>query len=101
MYVEDLLEAGDQSFQEHARSTLNLFESKPRIYDRFDFFGSQIRTLHDGTMKMSQRYYARALKPMNAKGTFEEFRRERAIFLWLANTRPDVSSYANRAAQLT
>lgn len=101
MYVDDMINAGDQSFQLHAMSTLKVFESKPRVYDQFDFFGAQIRTLHDGMMSMSQRYYARTLRVVDKKATFEEFRRARALFSWLTNSRPDISCVANRAAQVT
>lgn len=101
MYVDDLLNAGNVNFQKHAESTLNVFDSKPRVNDHFDFFGAQVDTLDDGTIHMTQRYYARSLKPANIGGTYEEFRRERALFSWMTNTRPDVACVANKAAQVT
>lgn len=60
-----------------------------------------MRTLHDGSVALSQRYYARTLKLANKDGTFENFRREIALFSWLSNTRPDVACAENRAAQVT
>lgn len=63
MYVDDLLNAGDSLFQAHTESTLKLFDSKPRVYDNFDFFGAQVHSLHDGSRTLSQCYFASTMKP--------------------------------------
>lgn len=38
---------------------------------------------------------------MRLECTFDQFRRDRALFLWTAHTRPDMACIANRAAQAT
>lgn len=43
--VDDCLNAGLDSFEKHTMKTLELFDLKPRVYDSFDFFGTQIRTI--------------------------------------------------------
>lgn len=48
MYVEDLLTFGYLEYQEPTRLSLTTFEEKTGLYDNFDLFGVQIRTLHDG-----------------------------------------------------
>lgn len=41
-YVDDYLNSGTPENEMISEKTLKLFESKPRIYDNFDFFGAQI-----------------------------------------------------------
>lgn len=38
LYVDDSLNAGTPKFENMTESTLHRFESKPRIYDSFDFY---------------------------------------------------------------
>lgn len=45
-YVEDNPNAGHEMFEDKSMMTLKLFEAKPRIYDNFSFFGTQVSTLH-------------------------------------------------------
>lgn len=101
MYVDYLLIAGNVAFQKHTEKTLKHFESKPRVYDRFDFYGAQIASHDDGSTTMTQEYYVRTMKPADKKGTYQNFRKERAFFSCLTSTRPDGACIANRAAQVT
>lgn len=54
IHVDYLLNAWDQEFQDHTKLTLTTFEAKPGVYDNSDSFGTQIRTLHDGSFTMLQ-----------------------------------------------
>lgn len=101
LYVDDCLNAGHESFQNLTTAITKQFDCKPRVYDKFDFFGSQINTLSDGSFSMSQEYYAKNLNIIPSDVTFEEFRKYRALFSWMIHTRPDMACYANRASQVT
>lgn len=101
MYVDDLLNAGNAEFQLHTEATLDLFDTKARVNDSFDFFGAQIKSNPDGSTEMTQQYYARSLKVISTEVSYEDFRRERALFSWITNTRPDVACIANKSAQVT
>lgn len=72
MYVDELLNEGDHELQIHTRKILETFKEKPRIYDHFNLYGEQIKTLHDGSLYMSQRYYAKTLKTDDVDGSFEK-----------------------------
>lgn len=100
-YVDDCLNAGNADFEQTTEKTLQRFESKPRVYDDFDFFGTQIRTIAPGKFSMTQRNYSNNLSFVDLGCTFEEFRRHRALFSWMTHTRPDISCYANRACQVS
>lgn len=71
MYVDNLLNARYVAYKELTSFTLTTFESKPRVYDNFEILGTQIRTLHDGSKIISQRYYARTMKPADIRGELE------------------------------
>lgn len=100
-YVDELANAGDYEFQIHTRKTLENSEAKPIIYDQFDLYGSQIRTLHDGSLQMSHRFHWKTLKQADVDGSFQQFRCEHALISWMANTRSDISSTANRSGKVT
>lgn len=100
-YVDDSINGGKGRFQDMTMNTLRKFESKPRIYDTFDFFGMQIETRADGILCMNQKYYANNLTTIPNDVSFPEFRRTRALFSWMLHSRPDMACYANRAAQVT
>lgn len=48
-YVDDSLNAGIAEFQKHTEQTLRKFESKPRVWDTFDFYGAKVNTTEDQT----------------------------------------------------
>lgn len=63
MYVDDFVNARDAYFHTNTELALRTFESKPRVYDDFDFLESQKRS-KDGPITITQCYYARSLKPI-------------------------------------
>lgn len=71
VYADDLLNAGSLNFQSHTESTPNLFDSKPRVNDNFDFFSTQVEALDDVTNVLKRRYYSLSLKPSTTDVTFE------------------------------
>lgn len=99
-YVDDCLHAGNEEFQKTTEVSLKKFDSKPRVYDNFDFFGTQIKT-EQGNFFVGQEYYTRNMSSVPSNATFADFRRHRALFSWINNTRPDLVCYSNRAAQVT
>lgn len=101
MYVDDSINAGNERFEQLTEMTLQKFESKPRTYDDFDFFGAQIRTILPHTFTFDQRHYSSNLAQLPTDASFEDFRRTRALFSWLIHTRPDVACLANKSAQVT
>lgn len=104
-YVDDSLNGGTEEFIDLTNATLAKFESKVRVYDSFDFYGTQINSDEDGALQVSQRYYINPdinnLDYIDNGADFEEYRRHRALFSWLANTRHDNVCVENKAAQVT
>lgn len=100
-YVDDSINAGGKIFQDMKLKTLQKFESKPRLYDAFDFFGMQVETRTDGNFVMNLKYYTNNLQTNPKSTTFPDFRRARALFSWLVHSSPDAACYANRASQVT
>ena len=100
-YIDDGALAGNEAFQRLTEKTLVKFDSKPREWDNFEFFGAFIKTQDNGELTVDQIGYAKKLKPLPMDATFHQFRSYRAVFAWLGHTRPDVCCAINRAAQVT
>lgn len=58
-------------------------------------------TLSRHTFRIDQRYYASNISTLPMNSTFDDFRRTRALFSWLVNTRPEVKFLENKADQVT
>lgn len=101
MYVDDGCLAGNETMQRLTELTLKRFDSKPREWDTFEFFGTSVRTLKQGTFSISQKLYASKLRPLPNDVSFKQFRSHRAMFAWMGHTRPDVCYATNQAAQMT
>lgn len=100
-YVDDNLNAGNVAFQKESELTLNMFESKPRTYDNFSFFGTQIMSSLNGPTLLSQHHYCDALKILDKKISFHDFQRARSILAWTTHSHPEVTCVCNKAAQVT
>lgn len=59
-YGDDNLNAGREMFQKDAELTLTIFESKPSVYDNFNFFGNRIITKKPNLYTLSQEHYIRS-----------------------------------------
>lgn len=100
-YVYDSLNARDNNFMKHKEITLCKLESKPLVSDNFDFYGLQIMTISPKCFTDPQPYYTSNLKQTPINTSFETFQRDRVLFTWLTNYRPDICCIANRAAQVS
>lgn len=100
-YVNDSLNAGRVDFQYLTEKTFEMFESKPRVYDSFDVFGSQIRTKPTGTFEVTQQYYIGNLSHLESGTSFDDFRKHRALLSWITYTRLDLQCRCNKLAQVT
>lgn len=100
-YVDDCLNTGTTRLEKLAEMTLSKFNSKPRIYDSFDFYGTQLATIEKGSFHLSQKRYAKNIAYVEKNCSFEEYRRHRALFSWMFHTRSEVACHANKAAQVT
>lgn len=101
MYVDNCLNARDLEFEKLNELTLSIFDSKPRVYDSFDFFGTQLVTLKSRYFHVSQKYYATTINFVEKGSSFGECRRRRALFSWLCHICPDIACYAQKATQVT
>lgn len=54
MYVDDCLNKGYDYFQRHTEATLKRFSTMPRVHDRFDYFGTHVQSLPEGSSTMTQ-----------------------------------------------
>lgn len=69
-YVDNYLNAGNNSFKSSSEQTLSLFESEPHLYDNFDTFGSQIWTTEMGKFFVGQQYYVNNLTYISENYSF-------------------------------
>jgi len=91
-YVDDTCMGGNEKFQNLTLATLDKFESKPRVWDQFDFIGVSVRTLPGAlrSFTLDQVSYIDALTRLPSSTSYEDFVRARAGFAWLALGRPDL-----------
>lgn len=99
-YVDDTLQAGDESFQRLADQTEKRFQCKERAWDNFTFLGQQIETNGDGTFRVHQREYIEKLKLITPT-SWTQFTSTRAKLMWLTHTRPDICCSVAKATQVT
>ena len=81
--------------------TLHRLDSKLRLWDNFEFFGTTIKTVSPSSFSIGQESYAKQLHVVRSDASFEYFRSFRAKFAWIGHARPDVVSSINKAAQVT
>ena len=74
MCVDDGCLAGNELTQELTELALQKFESRPREWEYFDFFGTSISTVRSSHFKISQKDYIGKLKPLPLHASFERFR---------------------------
>lgn len=60
-YVDGELHAGNKKFETLTENTIARYDSKPRLYDSFDFFGTLIETFKNGVLYVGQIYHAKNL----------------------------------------
>lgn len=70
-YVEDSLNADSATFERLAEVTLIMFEFNPRVYDNFDFYGIQIRTIKPEECEVTQTHYINNLCYVSMNTQFE------------------------------
>lgn len=102
-YVDDILMAGNESFQKETELTLRRFEAKKRLYDKAEFVGVTVSTAAGPprVFSLSQPVYADRLAPLPREATFKAFSSTRASAAWLAHTRPDLGCAVNKIAQVS
>lgn len=54
VYVDDNLHAGNKEFERLTSASLRRFESTPRVYENFDFFGTMIKNTAEGELTITQ-----------------------------------------------
>ena len=101
MCVDDGCLAGDKVMQSLTELTLQRFDSRPREWDNFEFFGTSIFTVKNGHFLVSQKAYINRLKPLLLDASLELFRTYRATLAWVGYTRPDALCAINKSAQVT
>ena len=101
IYVDDEVLAGTNSFEKLTEKTLSTFESSPRIYRNFEFFGIECRQTVDGVCSLSQKQYITKIAPLPLDASFAQFRSARACLSWITHTRPDIAYIVNWCAQKT
>lgn len=100
MSAGDALNSVTPELKKFSEKTLTRFEAKPRMYDKFDFFGAQMDTAKDAVLCLTQRYYINNLKPLSNSATVADYRCARALYSRILHSRPDVAIFANLAAQV-
>ena len=101
VYVDDKAIAGNDEMRKLTEGTLKRFESKPREWDEFNFFGMHLKSLDGSVFSVSQTDYISKLKPIPVDCSFDYFRSYRAMVAWIGLTRPDMAFIINQAAQVT
>ena len=101
MLVDDGLLCGNIKFQRLTEATLERFDSRPREWDNLEFYGLQIKTIPGDGFVIDQPDHAERIQLLPDDANFDEFRSSRAALAWTTHTRPDITCYANKAAQVT
>jgi hypothetical protein len=99
-YVDDTLQAGDQTFVKLSEQRQGRFQCQPREWNNVQFAGVEIETGEPEIIVHQQRYISK-LMPLCKQATFKQFRSLRAKLSWITQTRPDVSCAVALAAQVT
>ena len=87
--------------EELTEKMLKRFDSKPRVWDNFEFFGMQIKTLAPSSFSIGQESYTKQLQIVPSDASFEFLRSFRARFAWISHTRPEMAGSINKAVQVT
>lgn len=72
-YFDDNINAGTKKFQKEAELSLKIFEPKPREYDNFTFFGTEISTDRPNEYSLCQSHYIRALEKLPSNNGMRTF----------------------------
>lgn len=81
MYVDDSFKSGNQEFEKISGKTPETFKSKPRVYEKIDFFEAQNDTTKDAVLSLTQSYIIRNLELLQAYADFIDSRRARIPLL--------------------
>ena len=100
-YVDDLLRAGTESFQEACKHTHRRFETSGDEIPPFTFAGFNISCSPDGFLSMDQLFYMKKLEEIDFSSSYSDFRSMRMKLAWLSNTRPDLQFEISQLAQVT
>ncbi|CDF36780.1 unnamed protein product [Chondrus crispus] len=82
-------------------ATLHKFDSRPRQWDKVEFYGMQIESTPGSSVRIHQPDHIQRIEMLPEDATFEHFRSARAALAWITHTRPDIACYVNKAAQVT
>lgn len=74
---------------------------KPRKYDFFRLFDTELSTDAISMFHLCQKKYTNNLRKLGQDDFFQTFHSEREKLFWLSYTRPDLCCMINRAAQVT
>lgn len=100
-YVDDICNAGNESFEKLSSTFEQRFDTKDRKDDDFHFSGVHIQKHENGTITVDQRAHIDRLQTLQTTCSFEDFRSERHKLAWLTQSRPDVCATANLLSQIT
>lgn len=100
-HVDNCLNDGTIEFEKLTELMLFKFGFKPRVYDYFEFYGTQVATIDECTVLLRQKYYALNIIYALKDCSLEEFCRYRALFSCLCHTRPELACFASRLSQVT
>jgi len=102
-FVDDCLLGGTDEFQTATKTTLRVFEAKPRQMDEMEFVGVQVKTSRrlPRTFTLDQTAYVASLTLLTTGASYERFTSVRAAVAWVGHTRPDLGCAINKAAQVS
>ena len=100
-YVDDLLRAGDTSFQKLSLLTHKSFDMKDAFTLPTDFSGFRLFYDPENMLTQTQKHYLPKLEQLDNNATFTEFRSMRMKLAWLSHTRPDCLFQISSLAQIT
>ena len=81
-----------KEFQKLTEKMLNRFESKPRVWDKFELFGTKIRNLNPSSFCIGQESHKSSfiMSPQMLKLRFCSLSTQ---IVWIGRSRPDVASF--------
>lgn len=85
-YVNGVLPAGDDEYQNNTCLTLKTFKAKKRTYKKFTLFGSQMKIKKRWWYKISQNHCINQLQAIADDKTINAFRCYSTILAWTVHT---------------
>lgn len=99
-YVNGNMKADNADLQSESNLPLKTFESKPRTYNHFTFFGTQVFTLEPDDFKLTQPNYIAGLHALPSNCTIKTFQKTWTSLACILRARSEYAFLLNKSLQM-